>query len=193
METAGKVFVGLGVGCLVFIILGVVGLMTCTMCTGAAISQGMAENEQEDAEQLALAKSRLPWLATVEATCQRYDLAPNDIQKSAVFQENQQFVQGRQLANVQGELAAASTGHGGGGLLLTARVGRAEFTEAFVAEGDPLYAQAANLVIGQCINFSGQVNNTAMGGGSLFGSMEKSRICGMHYTFEFASITACPQ
>jgi len=182
-----------------FILIGVFGLLTCTMCTGAAVSQGMAQMEEEEATQLAAdqeAERRVPWLADVQETCRQYDEAPNDIQKSAVFQRNQDFIRGQQLDSVRGELDAASTGHGGGGLLLRVKVGRSNYAQVGIREGNPLYSQAANLVEGQCVVFSGRVTDTFMFGGSgggLLDSLEKSRVCSMSYMFEFFSISPCPQ
>ena len=193
MNTGGKVAIGVGSGCLVVIIIGVIGFVSCTVCAGAAITEGVEQAEQEEAAQLAVsqeAEKQIPWLTEVQATCQRYDAAPNDIQKSAVFQENQGLVRGKQLVSIRGELEAASTSHGGGGLLLTVKVGRARFSEALIREGDPVYSQAAGLTIGQCVVFSGRVTDTLMGGGILE-SMEKARICRMAYYLEFDSIVSC--
>lgn len=195
MNTGGKVAIGLGSGCLVIVIIGVVGFISCTVCAGAAITEGVEQAEREEAAQLAVdqgAEKQIPWLGEVQATCQRYDAAPNDIQKSAVFQENQGFVRGKQLVSIRGELESASTGHGGGGLLLATKVGRARFSEAFIQESDPIYSQAASLTVGQCVVFSGGVTDTSLGGG-LLESMEKARICRMSYSFDFTSISPCPQ
>lgn len=185
METAGKVFVGLGVGCFVFILIGIVGFATCATCTGAAISSSMEQADREEAQSLAVAKQRLPWLASVEQACQRYKAAPNDIQKSAVFNENQEFVRGQQLTNIQGTLESATTGHGGGGLLLKTRVGKASFLSSFIDQNSSLYSQAGNLVPGQCVTFTGAVENTSLG-------FEEGRVCDMDFMLDFASITACP-
>jgi hypothetical protein len=145
----------------------------------------MAEADREDAQNLAVAKQRLPWLANVEQACQRYKAAPNDIQKSAVFNENQEFVRGKQLTNVQGTLDSATTGHGGGSLLLKTRVGGASFLSTFIDQNSPLYTQAANLTPGQCVTFTGVVENTSLG-------FEQSRVCDMDFMLNFGSITACP-
>lgn len=185
METAGKVFVGLGVGCLVFIFIGIAGFATCATCTGAAISAGMEEADREEAQGLAVAKQRLPWLASVEQACERYKAAPNDIQKSAVFNENQDFVRGKQLTNIQGNLESATTGHGGGGLLLKTRVGGASFLSSFIGQDSPLYTQAGELVPGQCVTFSGAVEDTSLG-------FEQSRVCDMDFMLNFTAIAACP-
>jgi hypothetical protein len=195
MERGGKIAVGLGVGCLGFIILGVIGLSTCTVCTGAAISAGMEESAQQEQAREAEnqdQQKQVPWLKTVESNCERYKGAPNDIQKSAIFNENQDFVKGKQLVGVRGELVSASTGHGGGGLLLVSKVGNAEFLHSAIGENDPLYAKAANLVIGQCVVFSGVVRDTQFSGGILEPA-EQARICRMNYRFTFDSIDACPQ
>jgi hypothetical protein len=194
MGTVAKVVIGIVVG---FFVLGgiiVIGALSCTMCGAAALSQGMAESERVEQAQLAedqKQEERIPWLAQVQQTCQRYKAQPNDIQKSAVFQENQAFVRGKQLVSVRGVLESASTGHGGGGLFLRTKVGRAVFGEAMIRESDPIYAQAANLSEGQCVVFSGGVGDTSMVGG-LFEPMEQARICQMEYDFEFVSISACP-
>jgi len=194
MEKGGKMALMLGAGCLGFIILGLVGIGTCTLCAGHAVSSGMEQMEAEEQAQDQAAQTQegqVPWLAQVRDTCTKYDSAPNDIQKSKIFNENQGFVKGKVVSGIKGELVGASTGHGGGSLILTAKLGKAEFVQYSVSDSSPLYAKAANLVIGQCIVFGGTVSDTVFSGG-LLEPAEKSRICKMRYSFNFDSIEACP-
>jgi hypothetical protein len=182
------------------IIIGVVGFVGCTVCAGSAISDAAQQSQQREAAEAAAeaaveadAIKQLPWLAQVQATCERYGAAPNDIQKSAVFNENQAFIKGQRLESIKGTLVGSSTAHGGSGLRLTTKLGRAEFGHGGITAGHPLYAQAATLVNDQCIVFTGTVRDThRLVGLFSYPTLEQSRICSMSYDVVFDTITACP-
>lgn len=195
MSKGAKValFVFLGFG-----FMGLLGLGTCVMCAGAAVS-GMEESRQErEAQEVAQEaanleqEKRVPWLATVRQNCNRYDTGANDIQKSAIFNENQQLIKGQSLSNVKGVLNTIITDHGGDEVSVSTKVGGAKFSAHGMAKNSNIYNSVSSLAEGQCVIFSGDVNDTRFDFSFAMGTAEKTRICAMVYEFRFSSISACP-
>jgi hypothetical protein len=191
MGATGQAGSGWTAGKIVLLVLGlmfaagVCGIGSCAvLCAGAA---NKVEEERREGKQQAAAA--LPWIAQVQDNCRRYEAAPNDIQKSEIFNENEEFIAAQRLDGVRGELSRLSTSQGGATLELAVTVGAATFKTGSLFQtidrGDPVYEQASQLSKGQCVRLSGRVRDAAS-------VMERSKVCDLDYHLDFESIEACP-
>lgn len=183
----------------VMLLVGGCGLVSCLVCAGgllggaaevaSGVSESVAEGERLEREAaaraVALGDAALPWLAAVRENCRRYEAAPNEIQMSAIFQENETFVEAQALEGVVGVLSSLSTAHGGGGLVLSIDVGDAHFVDGGIEENNPLYTQASGLLVHGCVVISGELTGTAI-------RFERERVCERHFMIRLSSIGACP-
>lgn len=132
-------------------------------------------------------ESQMPWIATVQANCSRYQSAPNDIQKSAIFNENERLIRGQELSDIEGELTALRTDQGGETLRLEVDVGDVHFeTDGFggIPRRSPIYQAASTMREGQCVRISGRVTEAAS-------VVERSKVCDLDYRLSFSSIGPC--
>jgi hypothetical protein len=129
------------------------------------------------------------WVATVRANCERYKAAPNEIKKSAVFNENETLLKSSGVEKVRGTLKRLSTTQGGEQLSLVVTMGDLEFaTEALfgpIKKGSPVYNAAADLTVGQCVIFSAK-------GLRASSVVEESKVCDTEYYANFTAIGPCP-
>ena len=149
---------------------------------GAASPPSRRAQEKEDVA------SQLPWLADVKANCSRYKSAPNEIKKSAIFNDNASTVSHATVKNVRGKLARLSTSQGGDELTIEIDVGDAEFsTEGLLSpikKGSAIYNAAADLTQGQCVIFSA----TGLKSSSM---VEQSKVCDPEYFATFTALAPC--
>ena len=175
-----------GLGCGIVSLAGICGLGSCMMFCGGlgAIAEQGEEIQQQ--EQAATAAT-LPWIDTVRANCARYEAAPNEIRKSEVFNENEQFIGGTQLSDVQGTLESMRTSQGGGGLTIKVAVGAATFANGpldGIGSSSPLYQAAGDLVEDGCVQFSATVRGAAS-------VVERSKVCDLDYYVDWTSVGPC--
>jgi hypothetical protein len=107
----------------------------------------------------------------------RYDAAPNDIKKSAIFNEAREwektyFKDSADVVDWRGIVRHIMTAKGGDSLSVVIRLGSAsdspdvEFEdgtglfEKSIPKGSPVYLQAAELAEGGCVLFSGTIKST---------------------------------
>lgn len=131
---------------------------------------------------------QLPWISTVSANCTKYKAAPNEIKKSAIYNENEALITKTKVSNVKGKLTQLRTDQGGAELSLEIKVGDVEFkTEsvfAAIKKGSGVYAAATEMTVGQCVVFSAAKLEAA----SL---VEESKVCDPEYFANITSIAPC--
>jgi hypothetical protein len=134
------------------------------------------------------AAASLPFVAKARANCDRYKASKNEIQKSAVFTENEELLSQVSLSGVKGVLKKLSTNQGGAELSLHIDVGDVEFaTESLFApikKGTDVYKAAAELSEGQCVVFSA----SSLRASSI---TEEAKVCDTEYFAKFTAIEAC--
>jgi hypothetical protein len=142
------------------------------------------QTSRKDQEQAAL-----PWVAEVHANCERYKGAPNEIKKSAIFNENAALVAKASVKSVKGKLARLSTNQGGDELTIEVDVGDVELsTEGLMSpirKGSAIYTAASEMSTGQCVVFSADHFKPS----SL---VEQSKVCDTEYFANFTALAACP-
>lgn len=131
---------------------------------------------------------QLPWVATVRSNCAAYKAAPNDIKKSAIYNENEALIAKTKVANVKGKLAGLRTDQGGAELALKIEVGDVEFsTESLfgpIKKGSAVYTAATDMAVGQCVVFSAsKLESSSM--------VEQSKVCDPEYFAVFTSVAPC--
>lgn len=132
--------------------------------------------------------AQLPWITTVNDNCAKYKAAPNEIKKSAIFNENETLISKAKVSNVTGKLAALRTDQGGDELSLKIKVGEVDFhTESLfgaIKKGSAVYNAAAEMTVGQCVVFSA----SSLKASSM---VERSKVCDTEYFAVFTSIAPC--
>lgn len=131
---------------------------------------------------------QLPWVQTVRANCTAYKAAPNEIKKSAIYNENEALISKTKVTNVRGKLERLRTDQGGDELSLKVTVGDVEFhTESLfgpIRKGSPVYNAAAEMREGQCVVFSASgLKPSSM--------VEQSKVCDPEYFAVFTAIAPC--
>ena len=133
--------------------------------------------------------SQLPWVAEVHSNCERYKSAPNEIKKSAIFNDNSSLVAKSSVKNMKGKLSRLSTNQGGDELTLEIDVGDVEFsTEGLLSpikKGSAVYNAAAEMTKGQCVIFSAS-------GFKASSMVEQSQVCDTEYFATFTALSSCP-
>ena len=177
----------LGIGCGLLVVGG-----TCVAGTCAAfVNKGENGTESSAATSASSGGSEranaLPWVQAVRGNCDRYKAARNDIQKSAIFNENEAQIKGIQLESVKGKLTQLRTAQGGGGLILEVEAASAEFKNGIfegIPQDSPVYQSAANLAEGDCVVFSATITGAAS-------VVEQSKVCDLDYNVEWSAIAPC--
>lgn len=184
------------------IVLAIVGvgaigtLGTCAMC--AAVMHKAAGNS---APSLTAADGKaFDFLTGIAGFDQRYDQAPNEIKKSAVFNEARAWEQtffkdSPNITDWKGTIASLTTNKGGERLSLTVRLGSkferpdVEFMQGGLFGGidknSPLYKQASEFVEGSCVLFSGKVEPKASN------ITEALSMSSPEYKIDFSALKAC--
>ncbi|MBL8918107.1 MAG: zinc ribbon domain-containing protein [Myxococcaceae bacterium] len=149
--------------------------------SSAASSDAPAAPAPEVAQQL-------PWIATVNDNCAKYKAAPNEIKKSAIYNENEALIAKTKVTNISGKLVALRTDQGGDELSLKIKVGDVDFhTESLfgaIKKGSAVYNAAAEMTVGQCVVFSA----SSLKASSM---VERSKVCDTEYFAVFTSIAPC--
>jgi len=185
-ESSGAGVAGLIVNIIAFVLSLVVAL-TCGLCnacvTGGANNARRAALQGLQNANDASGMTLESFVSQVQGNCSRYDAAPNDIQKSQIFNENQSLIRNQRLS-FQGTLGALETNQGGS--MATVRVdgGGAHFTERNIMNGLPLYTAVSNMSVGDCVQTSLRITQP----NSL---VERSKVCDLDYVVDFEAITAC--
>jgi hypothetical protein len=134
------------------------------------------------------AAAALPFVAKVQNNCAKYKAGKNEIQKSAVFAENEKLLEELHLTDVKGVLKKLSTNQGGSELSLHIDVGDVEFaTESLFApinKGSDVYKAAAEMSEGQCVVFSA----SSLRASSI---TEEAKVCDTEYFAKFTSLKPC--
>ena len=170
------------------------GLKAC----GKNVNEGSNTSSQQQRDQTAStpqtsrqaqAQSALPWVTEVRSNCERYKSAPNEIKKSAIFNDNAALVSKASVKNVKGRLARLSTNQGGDELTIEVDVGDVEFaTEGLMSpikKGSGIYNAASEMSTGQCVVFSADHFKPSS-------MVEQSKVCDTEYFANFTSLAACP-
>lgn len=181
-------------GIVKFVVLGMVGLfvMCCVLSnivnSSARNGQGTTRTTDSAPPQAAVKDEQLPWVETVASNCAAYKAAPNEIKKSAIFNQNTTLVSKTKVANVKGTLTRLATTQGGEELSLRIKVGSVEFhTESLfgpIKKGSAVYAAASELAERQCVVFSA----SSLKPSSL---VEQSQVCDPEYFAVFTNIAPC--
>ena len=137
----------------------------------------------------AQADDEIAWISQARSDCERYEDAPNDIERSDVFNARKDFVNGKRVDGAHGTAGSIRTTHGGDFVTLTVEVGNASFKSAGgallgIGRSNPLYEQVRRLEDGGCVVFSG----TVVEANSV---LERSVMCDLDYRFDFESIRPC--
>jgi hypothetical protein len=171
-------------GCLIAVIVaGCLLLGTC----GVFVVIGALAHKGADGSTGAADDSALPpWVTTVKDNCAKYKAAPNEIKKSAVYNDNEAVVKASSVAGMQGKLRRLRTSQGGGDVDITIRAGSLQFTANNIAKGSPVYQAATDMTEGQCVIFSAETLEAA----SL---VEQSKVCDLDYFAHFTELKACPK
>ncbi len=164
-------------------------IMVIAIAAGGGSSRGKSSGNSGDSQPFSGgAAASLPFVAKVEANCSRYKAAKNEIQKSAVFTDNEELLSEVTLTDVRGVLKKLSTNQGGGELSLHIHVGEVEFaTESLFApikKGTDVYKAAAELAEGQCVVFSA----SGLRASSI---TEQAKVCDPEYFAKFTAVKAC--
>ena len=130
----------------------------------------------------------LPWLTEVQANCEGYKAAPNDIKRSEVFRTNEAALRRVRIKDAQGTLRTLSTSQGGDELRLVVGAGNVKFaTESLfgaIKRGSGVYKQASALREGSCVVFSaGAIQASSL--------TERSKVCDLDYFAKFTSVRPC--
>jgi hypothetical protein len=124
----------------------------------------------------------------VRSNCSRYENAPNDIARSAIFRENRALLAETTVSDARGKLTMIYTNQGGSDLKLTIKVGPVEFTTESlfspIPQGSPVYEAAADMKEGECVIFSA----THLAAASFF---ERAQVCELDYFAVFTSLAPC--
>ena len=133
-------------------------------------------------------ESALPWIAEVKSGCAAYKSAPNEIKKSAVFNEVKALVARTTVESVRGKLKQLSTNQGGSEVTIRIDVGDVEFTTeglfSAIKKGTPVYDAAAEMKIGQCVIFSAEKLKPSS-------ITEQSQVCDTEYFATFTKLAPC--
>jgi hypothetical protein len=143
--------------------VGVGGLLMALACGGggekststAPAAGGPAAADAKPAEPAAPAEPE--WVAARKAACAKYEEAPNEIKKSAVFSEYVEAAKAKQasIENIRATLSELETPQGGGSVLLKFSTPFGEFSnngifagdkaDRDVKKGSPIYNAAGEL------------------------------------------------
>jgi hypothetical protein len=147
----------------------------------------LAVGEDESRRQREEVAAAIPWLLGARQNCESYDAAPNDIQRSAIFNENEALIVGQLLTEVRANLDVLSTGQGGGSLTIVVTAGGARFSNLGTIGADsPVYTAASSLSTGQCVVVSGQVTAASS-------VLERSKVCDPDYNVRWTAIRPCDE
>jgi len=132
--------------------------------------------------------TQMPWIGLVQGNCDAYKAAPNDIKKSAIYNETIETLKGVSISGSQGKLTNLRTNQGGSMLDIGIDVGRASFKNkalfSTIKKGSPIYEAASNMTEGQCVIFSAEKVEPAS-------VVERSKVCDLDYYVEFTELRAC--
>jgi hypothetical protein len=164
--------------------------------TAEAQARAVANAQREQAEAAANAQKNAQLIALFDVAtrnCGRYNAAPNEIQKSAIYEAHREELEKLRLTDVRGTLRLLETPHGGGVANIEIEVKESGGEEREVVFRNPhlspvsgdVYQQAAALRVNGCVIFSATEPQPPLG-------PELSMVCGQdEFTVEFESLRLC--